>query len=63
MGITVTKETMDNQWANSEQGEYLSEGMPISLAMVWEGEIEVEEDFTRQDFETARPQPCLPLKP
>jgi len=54
MGITVTEEiTIDSQWSNGEQGEYPDEGMPISLPMVWEDDIEVGEDFTKQDFEKA----------
>ena len=53
MGITITKETIDSQWPNGEQGEYPGEGMPISLAMAWDDDIEGGEDFTKQDFEKA----------
>ncbi len=53
MGITVTKETTDNQWADGEQGEYPGEGTPISLAMAWEDEVEEEDVFTKDNFEEA----------
>ena len=53
MGITITKEIIDTQCADGEQVEYPEEGIPISLAMVWEDDIDRGEDFTRQDFEKA----------